>query len=78
MNECTKFINQLSDRVQDVRRSNASLYLIAMAIAHGEGTATDYSDSLSLLYEVLAEQISDVQRLIGEINERITRQEEIS
>lgn len=68
MNETILRVNQLADRLQDTRKANASLYLIAMAIAHGEGTATDYSDALTLLYESIAEQLSDQQQLIAEIS----------
>lgn len=61
-------INRLTDRIQDTRNANAALYLIAMSIAHGEGTETDYSSALVLLYETISEQIRDQQQLIDEIN----------
>ena len=61
-------INRLADRIQDTRNANAALYLIAMSIAHGEGTETDYSSALVLLYETISEQIRDQQQLIDEIN----------
>ena len=68
MNEARQLVNALADRLEDTRRANSSLYLIAAAIAHGEGTATDYSDALTLLYENLAATISDVTGLINSIS----------
>lgn len=76
MNEATRYINMLSDRIQDTKKANTSLYLIAMAIAHGEGTATDYSDALTLLYETIANQISDQQGLIAEVTDIINKKGE--
>lgn len=75
MNEAKKLVNELADRLEDTRRANSSLYLIAAAIAHGEGTATDYSDALTLLYENLAATISDLTGLIAGINELMTKGE---
>lgn len=75
MNEAKKLVNELADRLEDTRRANSSLYLIAAAIAHGEGTATDYSDALTLLYENLAATISDLTGLIAGINELMNKGE---
>lgn len=75
MNEAKMLVNELADRLEDTRKANSSLYLIAAAIAHGEGTATDYSDALTLLYENLAATISDLTGLIGGINEIISKGE---
>ena len=75
MNEARKLVNALADRLEDTRKANSSLYLIAAAIAHGEGTATDYSDALTLLYENLAATISDLTGLIAGINELMNKGE---
>ncbi|MBP3208514.1 MAG: hypothetical protein J6M64_01225 [Oscillospiraceae bacterium] len=75
MNEARNLVNELADRLEDTRKANSSLYLIAAAIAHGEGTATDYSDALTLLYENLAATISDVTGLIAGINELMNKGE---
>lgn len=75
MNEAKKLVNELADRLEDTRKANSSLYLIAAAIAHGEGTATDYSDALTLLYENLAATISDLTGLIAGINELMNKGE---
>lgn len=75
MNEARNLVNELADRLEDTRKANSSLYLIAAAIAHGEGTATDYSDALTLLYENLAATISDLTGLIAGINELMNKGE---
>lgn len=76
MNEALNRINDLSDRLTDARGANATLYLIAQAIAHGEGTATDYSSALVLLYNEIAAQLDDVQLLVGEIRDIINKKGE--
>ena len=68
MNKAIKYLNDLADRIEDSKRANATLYLISASIAHAEGTLLDYSSALSLLYESVEEQISDMKALISEIN----------
>jgi len=68
MNKAIKYLNDLADRIEDSKRANATLYLISTAIAHAEGTLLDYSSALSLLYESVEGQISDMTALISEIN----------
>ena len=76
MHEAMKRLNDLADLMQDSKQAISTLYMVAAGIAHGEGTATDYSNALFLLYDVLSEKVSEQQTMLGEISNVIKQYEE--